>query len=67
MNFSYQIYQAERPMSGREQRETDIRAGERAASLARLWRSFMPPRHQSAAIEPGAHEAIGQSCVTTAR
>jgi hypothetical protein len=67
MNFSYQLYQAERPRSGREQRETDVRMGQWAASVARLWRSLMPPRHQAATFEPGAHEAIEQPRVTAAR
>jgi hypothetical protein len=40
MNISYLIYQAERPQSIAQQREADIRAGETAADLARLWRSL---------------------------
>ena len=43
MNISYQIYQAERPLSPAEQREVDVRAGEIAAAFARLGRSL---RHQ---------------------
>jgi hypothetical protein len=43
MNISYQIYQAERPLSMAEQREGDVQAGEIAAAFARLGRSL---RHQ---------------------
>jgi hypothetical protein len=34
MNFSYMIYQAERPLSIMEQRETDVQAAELAAAFA---------------------------------
>jgi hypothetical protein len=37
MNIGYLIYQAERPMSGAEQRAADDRRGELAAALSR-WR-----------------------------
>lgn len=40
MNISYLIYEAERPRSMAEQREADVRAGEMAASFARLGRSL---------------------------
>jgi hypothetical protein len=40
MNISYQMYQAERPLSAAQQRETDARAGELAAAVARLGRSL---------------------------
>jgi hypothetical protein len=43
MNITYLIYQAERPRSMAEQREADTRAGEMAASFARIGRSL---RHQ---------------------
>jgi hypothetical protein len=43
MNITYLIYEAERPRSMAEQRETDARAGEFAAAVARLGRSL---RHQ---------------------
>jgi len=57
-------------MSPREQREADIRAGERAKSVARLWHALLPARHQPAspaACEPPADEAVRPSCVTAAR
>lgn len=44
MNFSYQLYQAERVKSAGEQREADARAGELAEGFARLWRVIGPPR-----------------------
>jgi hypothetical protein len=65
MYFSYQLYQAGRAMSRREQLEADARAGERAKSFARLWHVLLPPRR--ALLEASAAEAIGQSCVTTGR
>jgi hypothetical protein len=34
MNISYLVYQAERPRSTAEQRETDVQAGELAATIA---------------------------------
>ena len=39
MNISYLIYQAERQRSGAEQRETDVMAGELAASIAKAGRA----------------------------
>jgi hypothetical protein len=40
MNSSYMLYQAEHVRTAREQREEDIRTGELAAELGRLWRSL---------------------------
>jgi hypothetical protein len=65
MYFSYQLYQAGRVKSRREQLEADIRAGERAKSFAGLWHALLPPRR--ALLEASADEAIGQSCVTPGR
>ena len=65
MHFSYLLYQAERVKSPREQREADVRAGERAKSVARLWHVLLPPRR--AAGRASADESIGQSCVTAGR
>lgn len=65
MYFSYLLYQAERVKSPREQREADVRAGERAMSVARLWHLLLPPRR--ALAEASADESIGQSCVTAGR
>ena len=65
MYFSYLLYQAERVKSPREQREADVRAGERAMSVAGLWHALLPARR--ALVEAGADEAIRQSCVTAAR
>ena len=42
-NISYLLYQAERPRSAAEQRETDVRTGELAAAVARLGRSLRHP------------------------
>jgi hypothetical protein len=67
MNISYLLYQAERVRSPREQLEADVRAGERAKVVARLWHSLLPARHQPAGYETGADEAIRQSCVTAGR
>ena len=39
MNISYLIYQAERQRSFAEQRETDVMAGELAASIAKAGRA----------------------------
>ena len=65
MYFSYQLYQAERDKSRREQLEADVRAGERAKSFAGLWHLLLPPRR--ALLEASATEAIGQQCVTPGR
>jgi hypothetical protein len=43
MSITYLIYEAERPRSMTEQRETDARAGEFAAAVARLGRSLRHP------------------------
>jgi hypothetical protein len=43
MNITYLIYEAERPRSMAEQRETDARAGEFAAAVARLGHSLRHP------------------------
>ena len=43
MNSNYLIYEAERPRSMTEQRETDARAGEFAAADGRLGRSLRHP------------------------
>ena len=43
MNSNYLIYEAERPRSMTEQRETDARAGEFAAAVTRLGRSLRHP------------------------
>jgi hypothetical protein len=40
MNISYLLYQAERPRSAAEQRETDVQVGELAAAAARFGRSL---------------------------
>lgn len=43
MNITYLIYEAERPRSMMEQRETDARAGELVAAVGRLGRSLRHP------------------------
>jgi hypothetical protein len=43
MNFTYMIYEAERPRSMAEQREADVRAGQLAATVARLGHSLRHP------------------------
>jgi hypothetical protein len=43
MNITYLIYDAERPRSTAEQRETDVRAGEFAAAVGRIGRSLRHP------------------------
>jgi hypothetical protein len=40
MNITYLIYEAERPRSMAEQREADVRAGQLAATVARLGHSL---------------------------
>jgi len=67
MYFSYQLYQAGRDKSRREQLEADARAGERAKSFASLWHSLLPARHQPATPEIPGDDAIGQPCVTARR
>jgi hypothetical protein len=44
MYNSYELYQAEHVRTAREQREEDIRTGELAAELGRLWHSLAPRR-----------------------
>lgn len=67
MYFSYLLYQAGRDKSPREQLEADVRAGERAKGVARLWQALLPARHQGARCETGADETVRRSCVTAAR
>jgi hypothetical protein len=67
MFFSYQLYQAGRVKSPREQLEADIRAGERAKGVARLWHVLLPAWHQPAGSEIPGDDAISQSCVTAER
>ena len=47
MYFSYQLYQAGRDKSRREQLEADVRAGEQAKSFAGLWHFLLPARRRS--------------------
>ncbi len=44
MNLSYMIYEAERPRTRSEQRADDIRRGELAAAISRLFAAIMPSR-----------------------
>ena len=44
MYISYELYQADHVKTTREQREEDIRTGERAADFGRLWHSLAPRR-----------------------
>jgi hypothetical protein len=44
MNISYELYQAGRVKTTREQREEDVRAGELAAAFGQLWHSLAHPR-----------------------
>jgi len=44
MYVSYTLYQTEHTKTARQQREEDIRTGELAADLGRLWRSLAHPR-----------------------
>jgi hypothetical protein len=44
MYISYMIYQADHVKTTRQQREEDIRAGELAAGLGRLWHSLASRR-----------------------
>jgi len=67
MYFSYQLYEAGRVKSPREQREADARMGEQAKSVARLWRALLPARRQAPDCQPAADEAIRPSCLTSAR
>jgi len=45
MYISYMLYQAGRSKTAQQQREEDIRAGELAAELGRLWQSLAHPRN----------------------
>ena len=67
MYFSYQLYQAGRVKSPREQLEADARAGERAKAVAGLWRALLPRRRQPVSYEAGADEDVRRSCVTAGR
>ena len=53
MYFSYQLYQAGRMKSRREQLEADARAGERAKAVSGLWHWLVPrdaDGHRSASV-----------------
>jgi hypothetical protein len=67
MYFSYQLYQAGRAKSLRDQLEADVLTGQRAKAAARLWHSLLPARHARAMSEIPGDDAIGQSCVTASR
>ena len=67
MHFSYLLYQAGRDKSRREQLEADVRAGERAKSIAGLWNALLPARHPPAGHETCADQAVRRPCVTAAR
>lgn len=67
MHFSYLLYQAGRVKSPREQLEADVRAGQRAKSVAQLWHSLLPARRQPASYRACPDEPVRQSCVTAAR
>jgi hypothetical protein len=55
MYNSYTLYQVEHVRTAREQREEDIRAGQRAAGFGRLWSSLVRP---TAGRRPGFAPAI---------
>jgi hypothetical protein len=55
MYISYTLYQIEHIKTARQQREEDIRAGELAADLGRLWQSLAHPR--SGGGHPGFRQA----------
>jgi hypothetical protein len=59
MNITYLIYEAERPRSMMEQRETDARAGELAAAVARLGRSLRHPATGKRNARQGARRPVG--------
>ena len=67
MFYSYQLYQAGHVKSPREQLEADVRAGQRAKAVARLWHALLPARHRHARSEICADEAVRPSCMTAAR
>jgi hypothetical protein len=56
MNFTYLIYEAERPKTVAEQRAADIQAGRLAASVARLGRSVKEAARRAGGRTP-AHTA----------
>ena len=59
MYFSYLLYQAERVKSPREQLEADVRAGERAKSLAGLWHALLPRAARAGRGQRGrSHQAV---------
>ena len=62
MNFSYQLYQAERVMSAGEQRDADTLAGELAAGFARLRRAIALTYRQ-----PLPHTAVRHRAPRAAR
>ncbi len=45
MNTGYLIYQAERPLSGAEQRRVDIAHAELARAASRRWHALTAPLH----------------------
>ena len=59
MNITYLIYEAERPRSMMEQRETDARAGELAAAVARLGRSLRHPATGKRNARQDARHPVG--------
>ena len=59
MNSNYLIYEAERPRSMTEQRETDARTGEFAAAVGRLGRSLRHPATGKRNARQGARRPVG--------
>ncbi|MGH3206484.1 MAG: hypothetical protein ACRDNO_01850 [Trebonia sp.] len=59
MNITYLIYEAERPRSMAEQRETDARAGEFAAAVARLGRTLRHPATGKQSARRHSHRPVG--------
>jgi hypothetical protein len=54
MNISYLMYQAERPRSAAEQRETDVLTGQLAASVARASHPLTDRRSRKRAAQRSA-------------
>ena len=58
MNISYLMYQAERPKSAAEQRETDVLTGQLAASVARAAHPLTGRRSRKQAARRSAAAAV---------
>jgi hypothetical protein len=62
MNISYLLYQAERPLTAAQQRETDIATGQLAAAIARTGHTLRHAVSRNAGTRRAHRAAAAANC-----